>query len=74
MLPFFSMAEPGKRLQQEVMRQLPDQYQDFLQTIVPKAAEVERMGLRRMPLPAYAPGHAATRAFQDLWRELAAAI
>jgi cellulose biosynthesis protein BcsQ len=74
LLPFFSMAEPGKTLQQEVMRQLPAQYGGFLRTVVPKAAEVERMGLRRMPLPAYAPSHAATHAFQQLWRELAAAL
>jgi len=74
LLPFFSMAEAGKTLQQEVMRELPGQYGGFLETIVPKAAEVERMGLRRMPLPAYAPSHAATRAFHELWREVEARL
>jgi cellulose biosynthesis protein BcsQ len=74
LLPFFSMADPAKSLHQDMMQRLPEQHAGFLKTVVPQAAEVERMGLHRMPLPAYAPSHAAARAYSELWRELAAAL
>ncbi len=74
LLPFFNLVERGKRLHRETMETLPALYPDLLTARIPQASEVERMGLKRMPLPAYAPGHAATAAYRALWQELQARL
>jgi cellulose biosynthesis protein BcsQ len=70
LLPFFNLVERGKRLHRETMETLPERYPDLLSARIPHASEVERMGLKRMPLPAFAPRHGASVAYRDLWAEL----
>lgn len=74
LLPFFSMADTTKPLHLQLMETLPAQHDGFLKTVIPEASEVERMGLHRKPLPAYAPEHAASYAYAELWRELEAEL
>jgi hypothetical protein len=45
----------------------------FLATAIPYAAEIERMGTRRAPVPVFAPASAASLAYESLWREILAA-
>lgn len=68
--PFFSMVDRRKRLHLELMERLPEQYPDFLEAYIPYASEVERMGVNRMPLVAYAPTNVAAKAYRALWEEL----
>lgn len=70
LLPFFNLVERGKRMHRETMETLPERYPELLPVRVPQASEVERMGLKRMPLPAFAPRHDASVAYRALWDEL----
>lgn len=68
--PFFSMVDKRKRLHTEMMEQLPERFPDILQSSVPYASDVERMGVHRMPLLAYEPRSAAANAYRSLWEEV----
>jgi len=70
LLPFFSMVDPSRVLHTETMALLAGQYAELLDSVIPLAPEVERMGLHRMPLPAYAPADPASVAYRSLWAEL----
>lgn len=73
-LPFFSMVDRRKRLHRELMERLPESLPGFLSTSIPYASEVERMGVHRMPLMAYAPSNPAADAYRALWGEVRAAL
>jgi cellulose biosynthesis protein BcsQ len=73
-MPFFSMVDRRKRMHRDLIEQLPQDYPGILATAIPYASEVERMGLHRMPLAAYAPSNAAAVAYDALWRELRRAL
>jgi cellulose biosynthesis protein BcsQ len=73
-MPFFSMVDRRKRLHLDLMEQLPERYPDMLATSIPYASDVERMGVNRMPLLAYAPSNPASRAYRALWDEVKAAL
>lgn len=69
-MPFFSMVDRRKRMHVDLMERLPERYSGILKSSIPYAAEVERMGVHRMPLPAFAPSNVATRAYHALWKEV----
>jgi cellulose biosynthesis protein BcsQ len=69
-LPFFSMADRRKRLHREVIESLPAERPGVLASVVPVSAEVERMGLHRAPIAAFAPHDRAAAAFEALWAEV----
>jgi chromosome partitioning protein len=69
-LPFFSMVDSRKRMHREVMERFRAERPEMLQTAVPLAADVERMGLARAPLDEFAPHGGAAVAFRELWHEI----
>jgi cellulose biosynthesis protein BcsQ len=71
----FSMVDPRKRLHRDVMAQLKDeQPAAMLETAIPMAADVERMGARRLPLSDFAPQSPAAHAYATLWEEIRARL
>lgn len=60
-LPVFSMADMRRKLHREMLAAHPDW------PVIPYASAVERMATARAPLGAFAPKHAAARAFGTLW-------
>jgi cellulose biosynthesis protein BcsQ len=70
LLPFFSMLDRRKVLHRDVVEQLPREHPDVLDTAIPNAADVERMGLHRTVLEEFAPRGRAARAYRDLWAEI----
>lgn len=70
LMPLFTMVDRRKRLHLDLMEQLPEQYAGILNTSIPFASDVERMGIHRMPLPAYAPSRTASKAYRALWEEI----
>ena len=70
MAPFFSMLDRRKKLHRELLEQTPAEWPQFLRSTIPYLSEIEQMGVRRAPLPAYAPNGRAAAAFAGLWREL----
>jgi len=68
LLPFFSMVDRRKSLHAEVIATTRARFRMVLQTEVPYWSEIERMSVRRAPLPAYAPDSAAAQIFRALGR------
>lgn len=73
-LPFLSMIDRRKTLHRDVITSFPRQHKEALATGIPYSSTVERMGLERAPVRAFAPRSAAAKAFTDLWQEIAARV
>jgi len=69
LLPFFCMVDSRKRLHRDVVAYVQENQLGFAEARVPYSSLVERMGSRRLPLPAYAPSSAPARAYESLWAE-----
>ncbi|HEY5705399.1 MAG TPA: AAA family ATPase [Terrimicrobiaceae bacterium] len=71
-LPLFSMAQKRNRMHQENIETLPKRYPAFLKTVIPFTVEVEKMGLHRKPLLAYANTLPVSAAYWALFEEIEA--
>jgi cellulose biosynthesis protein BcsQ len=71
LLPFFSMVDRRKSLHLEVIENTRANFPGLLATEVPYWSEIERMTVRRAPLPAYSPRSAASEIYEALWKEVA---
>ena len=69
-LPFFSMVDRRKHLHRLILETPTKALPGVLDEYIPYAADVEKMGVRRQPLPDYAPHSTPGRAYQALWREI----
>jgi cellulose biosynthesis protein BcsQ len=69
-LAFFSMVDARKRLHREVMEALRADHEHVLETAIPAAADVERMGLHRATLDDFAARGRAALAYRALWDEV----
>jgi chromosome partitioning protein len=72
LLPFFSMVDRRKSLHHEVMASAREQFPTILATDVPYSSEIERMSVRRAPIPAFAPHSAGAQIYRALWAEITA--
>jgi chromosome partitioning protein len=70
LLPFFSMVDRRKSLHAQVIEELRPRFTEILDTEVPYWSEIEKMTLRRAPLPSYAPHSQAGEVYAALWREI----
>jgi chromosome partitioning protein len=70
LLPFFSMVDSRRSLHRELVTTTRTQFPAVLDTEVPYWSEIERMSLRRAPLPAFSPNGTATSIYAALWREM----
>ncbi len=71
-LPFFSMVDRRRALHGELIAGTRAEFPTLLATEVPYWSEIERMTLRRAPIPSYAPASAAAGVYRLLWAEVAA--
>jgi chromosome partitioning protein len=70
-LAFFSMVEVRKPLHGEVMAQLRRRHpRSLLGAAIPNADEIERMGVERDVVAAFAPQSPAAIAYQTLWLDV----
>src|SRR5271170_7303095 len=70
LLPFFSMVDRRKSLHHEIIASTREQFPTILATEVPYSSDIERMTLRRAPLPAYAPKSAVAQIYAMLWAQI----
>jgi len=68
--PFFSMVQKRNKMHREIMAELQSQHPGFLKAFIPFSADVEKMGLYRMPLLAYSHTCEAARAYRALCDEI----
>lgn len=69
-LPFFSMVDRRKALHREIVATLADEHPQVLQTVIPSATEVERMGLHREVVAGFAPTSRVANAYEALLTEI----
>lgn len=70
LLPFFSMVDRRRALHRELTAGARAQFPLILATEVPYWSDIERMSVRRAPLPAFAPRSEAASIFATLWAEV----
>ena len=68
--PFLTMVDRRKNLHRELVESLQDGVSDLMTTVIPYRSEIERMGIERQPLPAFAPRSDGARAYFALWEEI----
>lgn len=66
-LAFLSQVDRRRALHRELAESLPRTRDDVSPVCIPAAAAVERMGVERRPLAAFAPRSPAARAYAELW-------
>jgi cellulose biosynthesis protein BcsQ len=69
-ISFFSMVEKRKKMHQELMVEMRQLNNPFLKTVIPYAADVEKMGIYRKPILRFRGSSPASQAYRDLWKEL----
>jgi chromosome partitioning protein len=69
-LAFFSMVDQRKRLHREVMERLRADSPSVLDTAIPSSVDVERMGVERDVIAAFAPRSRAALAYEALWEDV----
>jgi cellulose biosynthesis protein BcsQ len=70
LVPFFSMVDRRKSLHRDLIASTRANFPGLLATEIPYWSEIERMSVRRAPLPAYSPLSAAGQIYQALWKEV----
>ena len=70
LLPFFSMIDVRRSLHRELVEITRKEFPQILKTEIPYWSEIERMSVRRAPLPAIAPASAPTQIYKALWAEI----
>ena len=70
LVPFFSMVDVRKNIHRLITSHRPTGLGRFLDSVIPYASAVERMGDERAPLETYARSSPAAAAFRALWQEL----
>jgi chromosome partitioning protein len=68
--PFFSMVQKRNKMHREIMDALPLSHPGFLKTAIPFSVDVEKMGMRRMPLLAYSASCEAAQSYRALCNEI----
>jgi cellulose biosynthesis protein BcsQ len=69
-LGFFSMVDNRKRLHRDLIAATTAERDDVLSARIPSASDIERMGVHRAPVGAFAARSRSTTAYRGLWAEL----
>lgn len=69
-IPFFSMVDNRKKLHKETMGSLATTYKNVLDAHIPNSSIIERMGIHRAPLFAFANSSRPADAYRSLWDEI----
>ena len=70
LLPFFSLVDRRRSLHEQTIAAARSQFPQLLATEVPYWSEIERMSVRRAPLPASSPSSPAAQIYARLWAEV----
>jgi chromosome partitioning protein len=66
---FFSMVDSRKNLHQQLLEH-EDSSVRFFESVIPNLADIEKMGIMRAPVTAFAPQSRAAQAYIALWTEI----
>lgn len=71
---FLSMVDRRKTIHRDLAERLPRESRYVMPVVVPYSTLVERMGVARAPIAAFAPRSVPALAYGDLWDGVAAAL
>jgi cellulose biosynthesis protein BcsQ len=69
-LPFFSMVDSRKLMHRSIVENSDNKLAGMLQSVIPYASEVEKMGLQRAALASFASKSRPALAYEYLWEEI----
>jgi chromosome partitioning protein len=64
------MVDRRKKLHRELIETVSERSNSVLKSPIPYSSFIERMGIEREPVVAFAPKSAAAKSYQDLWTEI----
>lgn len=67
---FFSMVEKRKLLHREIMEDLRNRRMQLLESYIPYAADIEKMGIHREPIFEYINNNEVIESYRGLWKEI----
>lgn len=70
LMPFFNMVDRRKRMHRDISASSRLSDTRFLETLIPSASEIEKMGLERAPLGAYSKDQQLLESYDNLWDEI----
>jgi cellulose biosynthesis protein BcsQ len=70
LIPFFSMVDRRKKMHLDIIAHLSESYPNTLNTAIPYASDIERMGVEQCPLGVYSPNSRSMTAYNQLWQEI----
>ncbi len=70
LIPFFSMVDRRKKMHIDIIEHLIETYPNTLNTAIPYASDIERMGVEQCPLGAYSHNDRSIKAYDALWQEI----
>jgi cellulose biosynthesis protein BcsQ len=67
---FFSMVDRRKKMHHALMAMAFKEFNGVLRSLIPYLSQIERMGIEREPVAAFAPASVASKAYQNLWSKI----
>lgn len=64
------MVDRRKKLHRELIMSISTEFKGILQSRIPYSSIIEKMGLEREPVMAFAPKSGAAQAYKMLWTEI----
>jgi cellulose biosynthesis protein BcsQ len=64
------MVDKRKKMHREIMAHLSETYPNTLNTVIPYASEIERMGIEQCPVGAYSRKTELINTYNALWQEI----
>lgn len=71
---FFSLVDSRKKMHREMAVWARANLDSVMKSAIPYLSHIEQMGIYREPVPVFASTSPATKAYQDLWEEINAAL
>ncbi len=70
LVPFFVMVDRRKQMHRLIVSKPPAMMSNVLESTIPYASEIERMGIHRSPVSTFAYHGKAAQSYVELWDEL----
>lgn len=67
---FFSLVDKRKKMHNEFTATISRDFEGVLHNPIPSLSDIERMGIEREPVPAFAPSSLAAKFYRALWQEV----
>ena len=67
---FFSMVDRRKKMHIELIKTMTKKYPEIQKTDIPYLSIIEKMGIERQPIMAFAPNSTGALAYEMLWSEV----